>query len=179
MRRRSGVPVRRLRTAHARVRSRRLSTGRHQQRADRNARSRRARAERTQRRDRSAPSRASRSCAHQALSPRWGIAFMRATRPLPADVPLLTDGRLKEVFRLEAQLVHAGYHVGGRQSRLAQDIIIRAHYRRLQRRSRVRICLRSGASRRHRQGREGAKRSRRPRGNSRIGSPTTSSRRAR
>ncbi len=64
---------------------------------------------------------------HQVLSPRWGIAFMRATRPLPADVPLLTDGRLKQVFRLEAQLVHAGYHVGGRQSRLAQDIIIRAH----------------------------------------------------
>ena len=65
---------------------------------------------------------------HQPLSPRWRIPFLRATRPLPVDVPVLTDGRLKEAFRLEAQLVHAGYHVGSNQSvKLAQDIIIRAH----------------------------------------------------
>ena len=64
---------------------------------------------------------------HQPLAPRWGIPFMRATRPLPIDVPLLTDGRLKEAFRLEAQLVHVGYHLGSNQSkRFAQDIIIRA-----------------------------------------------------
>jgi PAS domain S-box-containing protein len=65
--------------------------------------------------------------SHQPLSPRWPVPFLRATRPLPVDVPVLTDGRLKEAFRLEAQLVHAGYHVGARQSQLAQDIIIRAH----------------------------------------------------
>ena len=65
---------------------------------------------------------------HQPLSPRWPIPYLRATRPLPADVPLLTDGRLKEAFRLEAQLLHAGYHMGSNQSvYLAQDIIIRAH----------------------------------------------------
>ena len=64
---------------------------------------------------------------YKPLSPRWRIPYLRATRPLPADVPVLTDGRLKEAFRLEAQLIHAGYHVGSNQStRLAQDIIIRA-----------------------------------------------------
>ncbi len=64
---------------------------------------------------------------HQPLTPRWSLPFRRATRPLPADLTELTDGRLKEAFRLEAQLVHAGYHVGSNQSaRLAQDIIIRA-----------------------------------------------------
>ena len=63
---------------------------------------------------------------HEVVSPRWRIPFMLATRPIPTDAPLLTDGRLKQAFRLEAQMVHAGYHVGSRQSRLAQDIIIRA-----------------------------------------------------
>ena len=111
---------------------------------------------------------------HQVLSPRWGIAFMRATRPLPADVPLLTDGRLKQVFRLEAQLVHAGYHVGGRQSRLAQDIIIRAHRlvtaRRWRSRSRPKRCATSRSTRSRKR-----RHSRPPRGNSRTVSRTTSS----
>jgi PAS domain S-box-containing protein len=59
---------------------------------------------------------------------RYSLARLRVARPLPSTVRDLADGRLKQAFRLIAQLLHAGYHTGsGRTGLLAGDVIARSH----------------------------------------------------
>jgi len=52
---------------------------------------------------------------------------MRATRALPSDLKPLTDGPTKHAFQAMAQILHAGYHAGRRDTMLlALDIIERS-----------------------------------------------------
>jgi len=57
----------------------------------------------------------------------WPFQYRIAIRPLGSDMPTLHDPRLKQAFRLMAQLLHAGYHAGALEMpNLAADILIRS-----------------------------------------------------
>ena len=57
----------------------------------------------------------------------WPFQYRIATQPLGSDIPTLHDQRLKQAFRLMAQLLHAGYHAGALEMpNLAADILIRS-----------------------------------------------------
>ena len=57
----------------------------------------------------------------------WPFQYRIAARPLGSDIPTLHDQRLKQAFRLMAQLLHAGYHAGALEMpNLAADILIRS-----------------------------------------------------
>ncbi|NJN53003.1 MAG: AAA family ATPase, partial [Gammaproteobacteria bacterium] len=63
------------------------------------------------------------------LPPRFlrSIREFKATRPLPARIRALTDGRTKHNFKVTAQVLHAGYHAGRRDTTmLALDVIERS-----------------------------------------------------
>ncbi len=63
------------------------------------------------------------------LPPRYlrSIREFRASRPLPAQIRTLTDGKAKHDFHVIAQVLHAGYHAGRRDTMLlALDVIERS-----------------------------------------------------